>query len=130
MAPVLHGNDGYFMVGSDVVGELNHISCTINAADIDVSVFQGDGWGAHTTGLLTWTATAAGFWDMSDTGQAALWSAMTGNSAVDVYMHLDDDNYYYGSANITSIAIDDTVAGVATCTFNLTGAGKLTQVTS
>ena len=128
---VIHGNDGYLMVSSDVVGELNHISLTINAADIDVSAFQGDGWGAHTTGLLTWTGTAAGFWDMgSDTGQAALWTAMTGNSAVDIYMHMDDDNYYYGSANITSIAIDDTVAGVATCTFNLTGAGKLTQVTA
>ena len=128
---IFKGNDGYVMVGGDVVGQINHLTLNITAADLDVSAFQGDGWGAHTTGLLTWTGTAAGFWDMgSDTGQAALWSAMTGNSTVDVYAHMDDDNYYYGSANITSIAIDDTVAGVATCTFNLTGAGKLTQVTS
>jgi len=126
---VIHGNDGYLLEAGTLVGELNHWSLTISAADLDVSAFQGNGWGAHTTGLLTWTGTGAGFWDFeTDAGQAALWTAMTGNSSVEMYFYLNDDNYYYGSANITSIAIDETVAGVATVTFNFTGASELHQV--
>ena len=131
---VVHGNDGYVMENGTCVGELNHWTTTINAADLDVSAFtcsgSGSGWGSHTTGLLTWTGTASGFWDFSDAGQQALYTAMTGNNAIEMYFHLNADNYYYGSANISSISIDDTLAGVATVTFNFVGAGELHGVTA
>lgn len=124
------GIDGYVLEGSTVVGELNHFTLTLTSASNDVSAFQGSGWGAFKPGLLTWTGTASGFWDLTDTGQAALWTAATGTTSVELYMHTNDDYYYYGSANLTSIAIDDTLAGVATVTFNFQGTGTLTQKVS
>ena len=124
------GTDGYLMEASTVIGELNHWTLTLTSASIDTGAFQGDGWGSFTPGLLTWTGTGSGFWSMDDTGQAALWTAATGNNSIELYFHTSDDYYYYGSANLTSIAIDDTLAGVATVTFNFQGTGELHQKVS
>ncbi len=124
------GIDGYLLEGSTVVGELNHWSLTLTSASNDVSAFQGSGWGSFKPGLLTWTGTGSGFWDLTDTGQAALWTAATGTSSIELYFHTNDDYYYYGAANLTSIAIDDTLAGVATVTFNFQGTDTLHQKVS
>ena len=128
---VFKGNTGKVMEAGKCIGELSHWTMTTTAADLDVSAFNCSGsvgWGSHTTGLLHWTGTASGFFDASDEGQKDLWNATTGNAPVDLYLYLDPDNYFWGTAGITSVAIDDAIAGVVTVTFNFAGQSELHKV--
>jgi len=122
------GIDGYVIEGAtQVIGGLNSWSITITHAPVDVRVFRGDGWGAYAKGAKDWTGSASGFFDCTDTGQTAIHTAITGGTTVDVYMHVRDDYYYYGSTHPTSISVDQALDGVANISYDFQGIGAIGQ---
>ena len=128
------GKDGYIQMGaagsSGVVGEMSHWSLTVDSPTTDVTVFQSSGWGAFKNSIRTWSGTCDGFFDCSNTYQTSIWTAITGGTALDVYCHIADDKYYYGSCYPTSWNADVTVAGIATASFNFQGTSTLNKTCS
>jgi len=126
--PTYSGIDGYIIEGAtQVVGQLNSWSITITHTPVDVRVFRGSGWGAYTKGAKDWSGSASGFFDCTDTGQAAIHTAITGGTTLDWYAHSNDDYYFYGSIYPTSESVDQAVDGVANVSFDFQGTGAIGQ---
>ena len=125
------GYDGYVMVGSQVVGNINHWSITETQDTQDISHFDPSASGLSkrarqfAAGAYSWTATFDGFTDVTDAGQAAIKTAIENGDAVSLYFHLEGDKYYAGQGIITSTSPDVTWEGVATQTWEVQGTGAL-----
>lgn len=113
-----------------VVGEASSWSLTVDAPAQDASVFQNSGWSSFKGCGRSWSGTCEGFFDTSDTAQAAIWTAITGATALGVYFHIDDDIRFYGSAHPTSWNAGASVAGLSTASFNFQGTDTLYRATS
>lgn len=88
----------------------------------------GDDWKNYITGLKEWTASSEGDYVVpTDTdGQAALQAAFLGGEQVTVKLFVDTENYYTGTAFISSLSIEDPVDDVVSISIEFTGSGALT----
>ena len=135
-AEIFSGIDGYFRAGSlgnaAVVGEMNHFTVTCAQAANETTTFASNGWASFKKGVVSWTASGDGFWNCQDTAQGLLHTAIAaptaGATQVEAYFHTDDAYYLYGVGLVTTQTLDDTVAGVATVTFDFQGTGVLYQI--
>ena len=125
------GFDGYVMVGSQVVGNINHWTITETTDVQDVSGFNPGATGLgrrarkFAAGAYSWTASFDGFADVTDAGQQALKTAIETGDPVSLYFHLEGDKYYAGQGIITSTTDDDTWEGITTKTWDVQGTGAL-----
>ena len=88
----------------------------------------GDDWKKYIAGLKEWTASSEGDYEVTQdaTGQAALQSAYLAGTVVTVKLYVDSDNYYTGSAYISSLSIEDPVDDVVSISIEFSGNGALT----
>ncbi|MEN3051299.1 MAG: hypothetical protein ABC596_05755 [Candidatus Methanosuratincola petrocarbonis] len=129
----MSGFDGYVMVGSDVVGGINHWSITETSGTIDVSSFRATGSALEKRssqfipGSYSWTATFDGFLLESDTGQSSLQSAIEAGTELSLYFHVTGDKYCAGKGLITSTSPDITWDGAVTQSWDVQGTGPLSK---
>ncbi|HEY8390106.1 MAG TPA: phage tail tube protein [Clostridia bacterium] len=88
----------------------------------------GVDWKEYITGLKEWTASSEGDYNVpQDTqGQEVLQSAFLSGETVTVKLYVDENNYYTGTAYISSLSIEDPVDDVVSISIEFTGTGELT----
>ncbi len=127
---VYQGTSGYINAGSagnaGAVGEINRWTITKTSDPIDVSVF-GDRWRDYVNGSVGWTVSLSGFFDCSDTEQGYIEDSIDNGTVIEVYAHVDNTKYYYGSAYVTNVTVEDTHNGVVTLSVDAQGTGILYQ---
>ena len=125
---VYQGTDGYFTAGpagsAATVGGLNRWTITKTSDPIDVSVF-GDRWKDYVNGSVGWTASVSGFIDTTDTGQDSIEDSLDDGTVIELYTHLNNTIYYYGSGYTTGFTVEDTHDGVCTVSGDIQGTGEL-----
>ena len=125
------GRLGYVKAGAAgseaVVGEMSSWTLTVDSPATDISVFQNSGWSSFKGCGRSWSGSAEGFFDTADTAQLAIWTAITGETALGVYFHVDDTIRFSGSCHPTSWSANASVGGISTASFNFQGTDTLTR---
>ena len=125
---VYQGTDGYFVAGvlgtPLTVGGINRWTITKTSDPIDVSVF-GDRWKDFVNGSVGWSAGLSGFIDTTDPGTVDIEDSIDDGTIIELYAHLTNAIYYYGSGYSTSFTVEDTHDGVATVSMDIQGTGAL-----
>lgn len=121
----LAGLSGSVKVGTNTVAEIAEWSLDIGLDTSDVSAF-GDSWKRFVAGLRSWSGSATGRWDMTDTnGQVALQNAILNGTTVTLRLYVNGTNYYSGTAYITGGSESASVSGTVDVDFSFTGTGAL-----
>ncbi len=124
------GTDGYFtagVVGSDAtVGGINRWTITKTSDPVDVSVF-GDRWKDFVNGSVGWSASLSGFIDTTDDPQTQIEVSIDSGTIIELYAHLNNTVYYYGTGYTTNFTTEDTHDGVATVSMDIQGTGELNR---
>lgn len=126
MAGVLRGNAASIRVAADAILECQNWSLDISQETVDTTSF-GDTFRESTPTFATWSATAKGNYDITDTtGQLALHTAVLAGSLVaDIRFYVDSTNYYHGGAYV-SAAISAAVDGIVEINWTFAAASALT----
>src|SRR6185437_9394865 len=98
----ISGASGYVKEGSTTIAELKEWDLNTDTDLYDTTVF-GDSFHEFIAGLRGATGTAQGFWMLSDTGQAALQSAMLGGTTVTLHLSPNGSNEYVATAFIKQV---------------------------
>ena len=124
------GTDGYFTAGvaagAATVGGINRWTITKTSDPIDVSVF-GDRWKDYVNGSVGWSASLSGFIDTTDDPQTKIEDSIDNGTIIELYAHLNNTVYYYGTGYTTSFNVEDTHDGVATVSMDIQGTGELNR---
>ena len=128
MAGVLKGNAASIRVVANKVLECQNWSLDIGQEMVDTTSF-GDTFREQTATFATWSATAKGNYDITDTtGQLLLHTAVLAGSVVsDVRFYVDGTHYYWGPAYV-SAAISAAVDGIVEVNWTFAAAGALAYV--
>lgn len=128
------GKKAVCAVGANAVTQLTDWTLTIEGTAIDCSVI-GDEWKQTVQGSRSWNAVVNGYLDMGDAnGQRLLineiFDPATDGILADMRFEsaegVTSDGYFYGSAVITSIAINNPGNdGVVKCTLNMVGTSSI-----
>jgi len=122
---ILAGNAGAFKLGTNTVAEIDQWQIEVQT-DLEETQAFGDTWKERTATLRSWSGTASGRLDDTDTnGHVALGTAFLGGTTVSARFYIDGTNYYSGSAFVNA-SISTPENGVVTVTYNFTGTGALT----
>lgn len=124
------GKNGRVEVGgitsTKVVG-IKNWSLELSLDTLETTALGVD-WKEYITGLKEWTASSEGDYNVpQDTqGQEVLQSAFLSGETVTVKLYVDENNYYTGTAYISSLSIEDPVDDVVSISIEFTGTGELT----
>jgi predicted secreted protein len=122
---VIKGNAGALKLTTNTVAELKDWSLEVSQDYVDTTAF-GDTFREQTPTFASWSASASGSWDITDTnGQAALQTAWLAGSTVTPRFYVDSTHYYSGLAYV-SANISAAVDNVVTISYSFTSAGALT----
>ena len=88
----------------------------------------GDEWKKYIAGLKEWNASCEGDYAIhtDTTGQKALQDAYLNGTEVTIELYVDSENFYSGTAYISSLSIEDPVDDVVSFSCEFTGTGQLT----
>ena len=121
---VLKGNSGDIQWDSNDVEQMQDWSLDISVDKLEDTEF-GDSWVSYTTGILSWTGSAKGNFDSSDTnGHVALKTAVLAPSTATVKFEISGSNYFSGTA-IVEASISVNTKGLVEVNYNFTGVGTL-----
>jgi predicted secreted protein len=95
------------------------------SADMLDDTALGDSWKSNIVGLKEWSASIEVSWDMSDTAQLAVQNAYLNGNTVAVKLYTNATNYYSGTANVSSLSVEDPVDDLVTATLEVQGSGVL-----
>lgn len=121
------GSEGVVKVGANTVAEIRSYSVE-QTGDTVEDTSMGDTARTFKPTLTSWTASADVYWDETDTtGQGAL--TVGSEVTLGVYPEGDasGDNYYSGSAIVTSVSISGSFDGMVEASISLQGTGALTN---
>jgi len=121
---VLKGNAGSVKLSTNTVAELQSWELQVQQEFQDTTSFL-DTFREQTPTFATWTASASGNMDTSDTqGQVALQAAWLAGSTVTPRFFVDGTHYFSGLAYV-SATVGAAVDGMVTVQYSFTGAGTL-----
>lgn len=121
---VLKGNAGSLKLSTNVVAEMQSWQLEVSQDYIDTTSF-GDTFREQTPTFASWTASADGKLDISDTnGQTALQSAWLNGTTVTPRFYVDASHYFSGLAYV-SATVSAAVDGVCEIKYAFTSAGTL-----
>ena len=130
---VYAGTSGYFTAGAAgaaaSVGEINSWTITKSSDPIDVSVFS-DRWKRFVNGSVGWTASLSGFYFPTDPAQEDIEDSLDDGTIIEMYAHVSDSIYYYGSGYATGVTVEQSHDGVATVSFDVQGTSELYRNTT
>ena len=93
---------------------------------LEAPVFGMDAWKKSVAGLKSWSGSADGYFDVSDTaGQAALQTAALNATESYFDLKIDDAHGYQGNAFIGKISIDEPSDNLVKFSFEIKGNGAL-----
>ena len=118
------GKAGKVMISSDTMAEVKSWSLDASADMLDDTAL-GDSWKSNIVGLKEWSASIEVSWDMSDTAQLAVQNAYLNGNTVAVKLYTNATNYYSGTANVSSLSVEDPVDDLVTATLEVQGSGVL-----
>lgn len=122
---LLKGNAASIRVGTNAVLECQSWQLELGSEFVDTTSF-GDTARESTPTFQTWSATASGKYDITDTtGQLALQTAVLGASTVDMRCYVDGTHYYHADAYV-SASIGASVDGIVEISWSFTPAGSVT----
>jgi len=122
---VLKGNAASLKIGANTVAEMQNWELSVEQEFADTTSFL-DTFREQTPTFATWTATASGKMDQSDTtGQVALQTAWLAGSTVTPLFYIDGSHKYTGLAYV-SATVGAAVDGIVEVNFSFQGAGTLT----
>ncbi len=121
------GSEGVVKIGSNTVAEVRNWQISEKADVIEDSV-MGDTAKTFQSSLTEWEGSVSCFWDETDTnGQVAL--TIGASVTLNVYPEgaSSGDNYYTGTALVTSIENRANHDGMVEADFSFKGTGALTR---
>ncbi len=122
-----------FLVGSDLVAELNSITNNITGDTLDITSFDSGCTRAFIAGLRSGTIDIAGFYDPTDTdGQVAVIAAMLAGTNIAAPKFLVDgtNGFEAASSVCSSVSIGAVVEGLVTFSATLQLSGTISVVTA
>jgi len=121
---VLKGNAASLKLSTNTVAEMQNWELSVEQEFQDTTSFL-DTFREQTPTFATWTATAAGKVDTTDTnGQVALQTAWLAGSTVTPRFYIDSTHYYSGTAYV-SANVGAAVDGIVEINYSFQGAGTL-----
>ncbi|KZL21121.1 hypothetical protein PsAD2_00405 [Pseudovibrio axinellae] len=124
---LVHGNKGSVTAGGENVGKVQSFNLSIEAPVSDATA-MGEEWETHLAGApKRWSGSINAKRVTDDAGQEEL------SAGASVMLHLYDngeisgENYYSGTATITSISHAQGRTDTVDLTFEFTGNGELAQ---
>lgn len=121
------GSEGTVHVGANAIAEIRSYSIE-ETSDTVEDTSMGDSFRTHKATLRSWTASVDVFWDETDTtGQVAL---VPGSEVtINVYPegNTSGDDYYTGTAIVTSKSVTASFDGMVEASISLQGTGTLTS---
>jgi predicted secreted protein len=121
------GSEGTVHVGANAIAEIRSYSIE-ETSDTVEDTSMGDSFRTHKATLRSWTASVDVFWDETDTdGQVAL---VPGSEVtINVYPegNTSGDDYYTGTAIVTSKSVTASFDGMVEASVSLQGTGTLTS---
>jgi predicted secreted protein len=121
------GSEGTVHVGANAIAEIRSYSIE-ETSDTVEDTTMGDSFRTHKATLRSWTASVDVFWDETDTnGQVAL---VPGSEVtINVYPegNTSGDDYYTGTAIVTSKSVTASFDGMVEASVSLQGTGTLTS---
>lgn len=121
---VMKGVSGSLKLTTNVVAEMQNWSLDVSQDYVDTTSF-GDSFREQTPTFASWTATADGKLDTTDTnGQTALQAAWLGGTTVTPRFYVSAGNYFSGLAYV-SATVSAAVDGVCEVKYSFTSAGTL-----
>jgi len=121
------GSEGTVHVGANAIAEIRSYSIE-ETSDTVEDTSRGDSFRTHKATLRSWTASVDVFWDETDTtGQVAL---VPGSEVtINVYPegNTSGDDYYTGTAIVTSKSVTASFDGMVEASVSLQGTGTLTS---
>lgn len=123
------GSEGTVKVGANAIAEIRSFSIE-ETADTVEDTSMGDTYRTHKTTLKSFSGSVDVFWDETDTtGQGAL--SVGSEITINFYPEGDTagDQYYTGSAIVTSKSITGSFDGMVESSISIQGTGALTTTT-
>lgn len=122
----LAGKGGKLSIGANKVSSIENWSIDLGMDPLEITAL-GDEWKQFISGLKEWSASADGsFLIHTDTdGQTALQTAFLNGTEVSLKLHVNETNYYSGSAYISSLSVEDPVDDKVSVSFEFQGNGEL-----
>lgn len=121
---VLKGNAGALKLSTNTVAEMQNWSVEVSQDYVDTTSF-GDTFREQTPTFASWTASASGKLDITDTnGQNALQTAWLAGSTVTPRFYVDSSHYFDGLAYV-SATVSAAVDGICEVQYSFTSAGTL-----
>lgn len=122
---LLKGNAASIRVAANAVIECQSWSLELGSEFVDTTSF-GDSARESTPTFQTWSATASGKYDITDTnGQLALQTAVLNATTVDMRCYVDGSHYYHADAYV-SASIGASVEGLVEISWTFTPASAVT----
>jgi hypothetical protein len=122
----IKGYDGSITAGGNAVGEVKNFSLD-QSSDVVETTTLGSAWAKNTSTIKRWSGSLTAHFDIGDTGQDGLRSALSGGTTVALVLSLSGDTTYSGDAVVESISIANDVAGIVEASVSFTGTGALTE---
>ena len=123
-----NGSEGLVHVGTDAVGELRSWQFTENANMIDTTVLS-DTAQTFSAGSTSWSGSAEGFLDETDTAQTALTIGASATLKFYFEGNTTGDKYYTGTGLVESVDRSAAQDDIVSVSFSFRGTGALTLAT-
>lgn len=117
---------GKIMIGSDTIGNTANVRLTNKKNMVDVTSLQDSAVKNFPTiqeWSLSFDLTA---FDLSDSGQSALMSALTNNTKSTFNVYVDSTHYYSGDGYVESVDINVDAKDVVKASVTISPAGAMT----
>ncbi|MBT0160585.1 hypothetical protein G4O51_11455 [Candidatus Bathyarchaeota archaeon A05DMB-2] len=117
---------GKIMIGSDTIGNTANVRLTNKKNMVDVTSLQDSAVKNFPTiqeWSLSFDLTA---FDLSDSGQSALMSALTNNTKSTFKVYVDSTHYYSGDGYVESVDINVDAKDVVKASVTISPAGAMT----
>jgi predicted secreted protein len=121
---VLKGVSGNIKLTTNTIAEMSNWELSVESEFVDTTSF-GDSAREQTPTFITWSGTASGKLDISDTnGHVAIRTALLAGSTVDARFYVDATHYFSGTAYV-SASFSAAVDNVIEASYTFTAAGAL-----
>lgn len=129
----IKGCGASFLLGSNVVAEINNISNAYTADSLDVTTFDSSCLREFIAGLRSGTMDISGFYDPTDTtGQVAMFTAFLAGTTLETTQQpkilWDGTNGFAGDAIVTAYNVETSVDGTVNFSATLQMTGTITVV--
>lgn len=112
------------------VGEMRDVTLQLEMAEIDATSKDSAGWGEIIAGIQRWSVTAEGLFVDGNTGQDALYDALTGRTLVKLRLRprvASGLDQYVGDAYITGWENAEPLEDAVAVNITARGSGALTK---